>query len=319
MGVNDIKTYKESFFKGKDDAEICLRVWDNVAEPKGVVQIFHGMAEHSKRYNDFANYLNKRAFIVYANDHRGHGNTLKETDIPGYLGENGFYNIVEDEKMITDFIKKEYIGLPLFIIAHSFGSFIGQEYIIKYSNEIDGIILSGSAKQDGFDVKAAYVLTSIQNIFFDNKKEARFIDKLSFGSYGNRIKDKRTPLDWLSRDEEIVNKYINDKLCGYVAPIDFYYNLFKGFNKLYKPDRLKNISKSLPILIASGDMDPVGKYGRSVKRLYEQYNDLNISDVTLKLFKDCRHEILNETNKEEVYDYLYNWIENIIMQPQISR
>lgn len=304
-----METYRESFIKGIDEAKIYLRIWGNVTKPKGIIQIFHGMAEHSIRYNDFANFFNEKGYIVYANDHRGHGNTADAEKASGYLEENGFYNIVEDEKIISDLAKQEHSNLPLFIFAHSFGSFIGQEYIIRYSDNIDGIILSGSSKQDGLDVKAAYVLASIQNKFFDNTKEARLIDKLSFGSYGNRIKNKRTRFDWLSRDEKIVDDYINDQLCGYIAPIDFYYNMFKGFKKLYKPYRLNNILKTLPILIASGDMDPVGKYGNSVRRLYKQYKDLGIENVTLRLFKDHRHEIINEINREEVYDYIYSWIE----------
>ncbi|MCK9217165.1 MAG: lysophospholipase [Firmicutes bacterium] len=303
-----MNTYKETFIKGKNDVRICLRIWDNVANPKGVIQIFHGMAEYSIRYNDFANFLNGKGFLVYGNDHRGHGMTLKNTETPGFLGENGFYNIVEDTKIISDLIKNNYTGLPLFIFAHSFGSFIAQEYIVHYSNEIDGLILSGSAKQSGIDVKAAYILASMQNKLFDNRKEAKLIDRLTFGSYNKRIKKRKTEFDWLSHDGKIVDDYIKDRLCGYISPIDFYYNFFGGLKNLYKPKKMKNISKSLPILIISGSMDPIGKYGRLVEKLYEQYKSLNMENVTLRLIEDCRHEILNETNKKDVYDYIYNWI-----------
>ena len=303
-----MNTYKETFIKGKNGARICLRIWDNVANPKGVIQIFHGMAEYSIRYNDFANVFNDKGFVVYGNDHRGHGKTLTENETPGYLGKNGFYNIVEDEKVIFDLIKSNYADLPLFIFAHSFGSFIAQEYIIHYSKEINGVMLSGSAKQSGIDVKAAYMLASMQNKLFDNTKEAKLIDRLTFGSYSKRIKKKKTKFDWLSHDEKIVDDYIKDRLCGYISPIDFYYNFFGGLKNLYKPKKLENISKSLPILIISGEMDPIGKYGRLVEKLYKQYKSLNMENVTLRLIEDCRHEILNETNKEEVYDYIYNWI-----------
>ncbi len=302
----------EKYISGKNNKDIYLRIWDDVKEPRGVIQILHGMAEHSQRYSSFARFLNEKGFIVYGNDHRGHGKTLKDVETPGYLGENGFYNIVEDAKIISDLIKKEYANLPLFIFAHSFGSFIAQEYVTHYSKEINGIILSGSAKQDGLDVKAAYLLARLQNKIFDNTKEAKLIDYLSFGSYSKRIKEKRTKFDWLSQDEKIVNGYVEDRLCGYISPINFYYNFFGGLKNLYKSEKLERISKSLPILIISGDMDPVGKYGHLVRKLYKQYIDLNMENVILKLIEGGRHEILNERNKEVSYDYILKWIESYL-------
>lgn len=298
----------ETFVKGKDEMDIFLRIWDDVLNPKGVVQIFHGMAEHTARYDDFARFLNEKGYIVYADDHRGHGYSANKNNILGYVGDNGFYNIVEDEKIISNLIKENHQDLPLYIFAHSFGSFIGQEYIIKYSKDISGITLSGSAKQNGLDIRAGNILSNIQNKFFDNTLEAKLIDKLSFGSFNNKVENKRTEFDWLSRDNKEVDKYIKDELCGYISPINFYYNLFEGFKGLYKKERLNNIVKTLPILVLSGDMDPVGKYGKSVKRLYNQYNDLDIRDISLKLYPGGRHELLNEENKEEVYDYIYNWL-----------
>ena len=298
---------KKQFIEGIDGKEIFLRTWDNVINPIGVVQIFHGMAEHSGRYDDFAIFLNKKGFIVYADDHRGHGNS-KGDNVLGYIGHDGFNNVVEDEKIISDLIKEKHIGLPLYIFAHSFGSFVGQEYIIRYSNNINGIILSGSAKQNGIDIKAAYILASLQKRFFGDKLEANLLDKLSFGSYNNKIEKRRTKFDWLSRDEKEVDKYIIDNLCGYISPVNFYYNLFSGLKDLYKPDRLNKISKDLPTLILSGDMDPVGKYGKSVQSLYNQYVNLNIENVDIKLYEGGRHELLNEINKEEVYDFIFTWL-----------
>lgn len=297
------------FINVKDNMKIFLRVWDNVKNPKGVIQIFHGMAEHSGRYDDFAKYLNQNGYILYADDHRGHGYSQFDNKPLAYIGKDGFNNIVEDENIISEIIKEKYKDLPLYIFAHSFGSFVGQEYIIRYSKDINGIILSGSAKQSGIDVKIANILASIQNKLFDDKSEAKLIDKLSFGSYNDKINNQRTKFDWLSRDKDEVDKYIEDDFCGYISPINFYYNLFKGFENLYEIDRLRVISKKLPILIMSGDMDPVGKYGESVKELYNLYENLNIEDLNIQLFKDSRHELLNEINKKEVYKYILDWLE----------
>ncbi|MEG0296957.1 MAG: alpha/beta hydrolase [Clostridium sp.] len=298
---------REIFIKGLDNKEIFLRIWDYVEQPKAVVQIFHGMAEHSERYDDFAKYLNKQGYIVYSDDHRGHGKS-KDKNGFGHVGENGFNNIVEDENLITELIKREYKNIPVYIFAHSFGSFIGQEYITKYSKNIDGIILSGSAKQDGIEIKLAAVLAKIQRKLFNENEEARLIDKLSFGSFNKGIDNQRGKFDWLTRDTNEVDKYIEDENCGFISPINFYYNLFKGLNELYSIDKLNKISKVLPILILSGDRDPVGKYGKSVTRLYEQYRDLGVNNVSIKLYDDARHELLNEINKDEVYDYVGKWI-----------
>ena len=294
------------------DFKIFLRIWDEVENPKAIVQIFHGMAEHSERYDDFAKYLNSKGFIVYADDHRGHGLSVKEGSVQGYIGEDGFNRIVEDEKEISNLIRKSYKELPLYIFAHSFGSFIGQEYITKYSKEIDGIILSGSSKQDGIDLKMGKVLASIQKLLFNETAKAKLIDKLSFGAYNSKVKNRKTNCDWLSRDEKEVNKYLEDEKCGFISPINFYNHMFNGLSKLYKLEKLNKIDKNLSILVISGDEDPVGKYGIGVRRLHQQYVDLGLKNSAIKLYEGGRHELLNETNKHEVYDFIYNWLREIL-------
>lgn len=289
--------------------KVFLRIWDEVENPKAVVQIFHGMAEHSERYDHFAKFLNSKGFIVYADDHRGHGHSLKEGTVRGYVGEDGFNNIVEDEKEISNLIRKNHKGLPLYIFAHSFGSFIAQEYITRYSNEIDGVILSGSCKQDGIDIKLGKIVATMQNSLFKPTSEGKLIDKLSFGAFNSKVKNSKTNSDWISRDEKEVRKYLDDEMCAFISPINFYHNLFNGLSNLYHKEKLNKINKDLSILVISGDEDPVGKYGKGVMRLYEQYVDLGIKNSSVKLYEGGRHELLNETNKHEVYDFVHNWLE----------
>lgn len=303
---------KSILLERSQNFKVFLRIWDNVENPKGVVQIFHGMAEHSERYDDFAKHLNSKGFIVYADDHRGHGFSVKEGTVRGYIGEDGFNNIVEDEKEISNLIRKNHKGLPLYIFAHSFGSFIAQEYITRYSKEIDGVILSGSCKQDGIDIKLGKIVASIQKSLFKETSEGKLIDKLSFGAFNSKVKNRKTNCDWLSRDEKEVRKYLDDEMCAFISPINFYYNLFNGLSELYKEEKLKKIDKNLSILVLSGDEDPVGKYGKGVIRLHEQYIDLGIKNNSVKLYEGGRHELLNETNKHEVYDYVSNWLEENI-------
>lgn len=302
------KLEKSIFIDGVDNNKIFLRIWDNVKNPKGIVQIIHGMAEHSERYREFAEHLNKERYIVCADDHRGHGKSATHEREFGYLGKDGFNKVVEEEHMITEFMKKEYSDLPINIFAHSFGSFVGQEYITRYSNEINSIILSGTAKQDGIDIKLGYIVASIQRKLFDDKSKAKLIDKLSFGSFNKKVENPQHKFAWLTRDVREVEKYNNDEFCGFISTIDFYYNLFGGLKNLYNEEKLQKINKELPILVLAGDKDPVGKYGKSILALHKQYKDLGINKAEVKLFEEGRHELLNETNKLEVYEYVGAWV-----------
>lgn len=304
--------HKTTYISSHDGQKIFLRIWNQVEKPIGIVQIIHGMAEHSARYEMFAHFLNKKGYIVYADDHRGHGHSLTEEEVLGYIGDDGFQNIVKDEQLISELIKKKYPKLPLFIFAHSFGSFIGQEYIVQNSRKIDGIILSGSAKQNGLDAKMGRILATIQNAVLDNKKEAKLIDKLSFGIFNKKFKNQQPTASWLTRDTKVLEQYKKDELSGFVSSINFYYELFHAFKSLYQNKRLEKIEKDLPLLIISGDMDPVGKYGVAVQALYEQYKQLDLENVTLKLFEDARHELVNELNNQEVFSYINDWFSKVI-------
>ena len=304
--------YKTTYISSHDGQKIFLRIWDHVEKPIGIVQIIHGMAEHSGRYELFAHFLNKKGYIVYADDHRGHGHSLTPEEVFGYIGEDGFQNIVKDEQLISELIIKKYPKLPLFIFAHSFGSFIGQEYIILNSEKIDGIILSGSAKQNGLDIKMGRILATIQNVVLDNKKEAKLIDQLSFGAFNKKFKNQQPTSSWLTRDPQVLEQYKKDELSGFVSSINFYYELFHAFKSLYQNKRLEKIEKDLPLLIISGDMDPVGKYGAAVQALFEQYEQLDLENITLKLFKDARHELVNEVNNQDVFSYVNNWLSSVI-------
>lgn len=296
------------YFKSHDGKEIFLYTWDKVNNPIGVIQIFHGMAEHSARYDDFAKYLNTKGYIVYADDHRGHGKTARTVDALGYLGENGFDNIVKDEYFITKEIKSKYPSLPIFIFAHSFGSFIGQEYINRYSHQINGAIICGSAKQSGLDFRAGLAITNLIKLFGDESKQNIFLESIIFGSYNKKIKNNNAKFAWLSHDKTQVQKYENDPYCGTVFTPNFYRNMFIGFKGLYKKEKQNNINKTLPIFIISGKMDPVGKYGKTVEKLFNYYKNLNLTDVSIKLYPNKRHELLNEVNNLEIYDDIFNWI-----------
>lgn len=297
------------FFDAKDNKKIHTYVWNKTDDPKGIVQILHGMAEHGGRYADFAAFLNRNGFIVYANDHRGHGKTAQNPDEIGIIGQNGFELIISDAYVLFKMIKSKYPDLPVFILGHSFGSFLAQSFVIRYGSETEGVILSGSAKQDGPEIALGRVVASIQRIIFGENKKSYLIDKLGFGSYNKRIPDAKSKFAWLSHDNNEVEKYENDPLCGNVFSIGFYYYFFKALKGLYHYDKLAGIPKTLPVFIVSGDEDPVGDYGKRVSALYDFYRKSGFSNVQIKLYPGKRHEILNETGRQEAYDDILSWLE----------
>lgn len=297
------------FIKGKDGKEIFVYCWDEVKEPKGVVQIFHGMAEHAGRYKEFAKHLNNEGFIVYADDHRGHGKTAGSIEKLGCIGEDGFNKIVEDEAVIKNLIKEKHKGLPIIVFAHSFGSFIAQEYIMRYGSELAGTILCGSAARAGLDVYAGKTIAYMEKILFNDNKKSKLLDFLSFYNYNKKFKESESNFAWLTSDDQEIKKFQEDPLCGTIFTTGFYYYFLKGLTKLYHADRLNRIPKDLPIFIIAGEEDPVGNYGALVKKLYKNYVNLKIEKVDLKLYQDKRHEILNEIGREEVFYDVVSWIE----------
>jgi len=294
--------------KAKDGKELYIYCWDKVENPKAMLHIFHGMAEHAGRYREFAEYLNRNGIIVYASDHRGHGKTAGRVEELGYIGEDGFNAIVEDKHIIFEQMKQDHPELPMFLLGHSFGSFLAQEYILRYGSELKGVILSGSAAQKGPQVYAGRLISSFERLIFGEKKQSKLLDRLSFGNYNKRTGDSGHKFGWLSSDIKEVIKYEEDSFCGTIFTTGFYYYFMKGLTKLYKKSRLNLIPTELSIYIISGEEDPVGGYGKLVKQLFNMYKEIGIRDVQMKLYPGLRHEILNEVNKNKVYIDLLHWL-----------
>jgi len=297
--------------KGSNQKDIYLYYWSTPSKPKAVIQIFHGMAEHAGRYERFAHYMNDKDFAVYANDLRGHGKTAERLGEIGYIGEDGFNGIVEDQHIITETIKANHPNTPVVILAHSFGSFITQEYITRYGKDVSAVIMSGSSMIKGFQVIAGRILAIISKMIFSERKKSHLINKLSFGAYNRKIENPTSPFDWISRDKTEVRKYDLDPYCGIVLSINFYYYFFKGLAALYRDKKLNNIPKSLPIFMISGDNDPVSNYGKGVTKLYENYKRIGLQNVDIKLYEGARHEILNEINRVEVFEDIILFIKDV--------
>ncbi|MEG1509952.1 MAG: alpha/beta hydrolase, partial [Clostridia bacterium] len=291
---------KEINFKAYKDYELNLCIWDDVKNPKGVVQIVHGMAEHVKRYDVLAKFLNQNGYICLGDDHRAHGVTALKHGKLGQVTEDGdcFSDTVQDLVKITDYAKETY-KLPVVIFGHSYGSFLVQRYIQITSTKVAGAIICGSACQNIFALKIGRVIANMQQKMFGKNKDGKMLNGMVFGAYDIPYKKEIKHFGWVTSDAHERDIYLKDEMCGYVMSIGFFRSFFYGLKNLYTNENLASIRKDLPVLLISGDKDPVGGKGKLVNKLYDVYTKW-LNNVSIKLYKDKRHEIINETNRNEV-------------------
>lgn len=304
---------KRSFtFQGSDGKEIFARQWlpDDKTVLKAVLQVAHGMAEHGSRYEDFARFLAGNGFAVYVNDHRGHGKTAGSLENIGFFAkENGWDLVVEDMHLLTGVIRRYHPDRPVFLFGHSMGSFLSRDYISRYGEDISGCILSATASDPGLLGYAGIVISAVESLVRGKQAASPLMDKLSFGSFNKRFKPERTKFDWLSRDEKTVDRYVDDPYCGTVFTAGFFSDLLKGIKKIHTPQNFKNVPRDLPVFILAGKNDPVGNFGKGVEKVCKKYQQQGLKDLTIKLYDDGRHEMLNEINRQEVYRDISDWLE----------
>ena len=296
-------------FLASDGKTLKLAVWDEVKEPKGIVQIAHGMAEHIGRYDAFARYLNENGFIVAGDDHRAHGLTA-----PNALGKCGDYDLfertVEDEREITIFLKRTY-SLPVILFGHSYGSFLTQAFLEYYGDRIDGAVIGGSAKMQGFQVVGGSLVANMACLFGRAKKEGKLLANMSFGMYNKKFSEGT----FISSLVEECEKYNNTWGCGFVLSNNFYRGFFKGLKTLYKKKNYVKIDTNKPLLLISGSNDPVGNMGKSVKDLYNFYADtIGVKEVDCVLYEGVRHEYFNDTSKQKAFDAVLDFCNGLLIE-----
>lgn len=281
-------------------------------EKKGIIQIAHGMAEHHERYEDFIEFLNNNGFIVYINDHLGHGKSVANDNELGYFGKKaGYIYLVEDMKKLSDIAKEENSGLPFIFFGHSMGSMLARLYTERYGNEINGVVYCGTTGPNAAAAIGITLTKTIAKLKGDHYR-SELINNLAFGTYNNKIKPKRTAFDWLTTDNEIIDKYIADPYCGFLFTAYGYRDLMTLISVISRSDWYTSVPSDLPIYIIAGTDDPVGAYGKGIRTVYNGLVDSNHNDVSLKLYDGMRHEILNEPTKADVYRDILAWIETII-------
>ena len=279
-----------------------------------VLQIAHGMVEFIDRYENFAAFLASKGILVVGNDHIGHGGSVKSEEDWGYFGENGNRILLDDMHELTRLTKEKYPNLPYFLLGHSMGSFYARQYLGEFGNELDGAIIMGTGLEPLFVVKGGMFLCKLIALFKGWRYRSNFVNQVAFGSYGKKFEPLRTRADWLSKDEALVDWYINEPRCSFLFTLNAYYSMFEGIARLHDKKLLEKVPKDLPIFFVSGEDDPVGSFGKEVVYSVETLKEVGVKNIDLKLYPNDRHEILNETDKETVYADLYEWLMKHIRQ-----
>ena len=276
-------------------------------EPKASLLILHGMAEHKERYQDFAGFLADNGIDVFTYNHRGHGTDQKIKDLGFFADKNGHQIVIDDVINVSKYVKKNNRSSKFFLMGHSMGSLIARNVIQTYS-DYDGVIIMGTSFPPRLVSKAGLFIGRLHVKMKGPKSISPFMNALMFGNKRYTALATRTAFDWLSRSHPVVGAYMNDPYCGFMCTASFYRDLLKLVLNSSKKSLIKKTDRNLALFIISGDHDPVGGYGTEIKKFISTLKILQFNNIESKLYPECRHELLNELNKEEVYEDILNWI-----------
>jgi len=302
-----MKTEEFSYI-ADDGKSVHVYHWSPEADARACVLVAHGMAEHAARYARFAESLTQAGYEVWAPDHRGHGKTASEGELGWLADRDGFRRVVEDLHGLALRIKSDRPGKKLFLFGHSWGSFLSQGYISLYGSELSGCILSGTAGDGGVTVKAGRVVAALGCALKGQKAKAPLMDTMSFGAFNKTFQPARTKFDWLSRDPAEVDKYIASPLCGFLCTYGFFRDLLAGLSWIHAPATMAGVPKNLPLHMFAGARDPVGAATGSFDWLFDRYKSLGIIKLSKKLYPEGRHEVLNDTCREEATTDVIAWL-----------
>ncbi|MBP3636242.1 MAG: alpha/beta hydrolase [Clostridia bacterium] len=293
-------------FSSSTGLRLDYRLWLPEGQPRAVIQLVHGMAEHIDRYDATARALADVGFAVVGHTHLGHGTQAR---IKGYFAEkDGWQHLIEDVHLLRQRTQQHLPGVPYVLLGHSMGSFVVRCYLMQYADDLSGAILSGT----GFFPKPVALLglgvAKLVCLFGGEKKPSKLINSIAFGSSNKLFKPARTDFDWLTRDEAIVDAYVADPYCGFIFTGSAYRDFFSGLNRLTK---VEGVPADLPVLLFSGEKDPVGS-GNGVQKVAEQLRKAGVKQVDVKLYPDARHEMFNELNRQEVWQDVAEWVNKLV-------
>lgn len=296
---------KEEFFYPSADGEHTIHavLWRPEGPVRGVVQIVHGICEYALRYAPFAQFLTGHGFAVTGNDHLGHGQSVKDPSEYGYFTQ--WSHLVRDVRALRELVGEKLPGLPYFLLGHSMGSFVARTYLIDYPGTVTGCALSGTAHHPPVGVALGKLVTS----FGDPKKVNKVFYALSVGAYNKSFAPTRTSADWICRDPQVVDAYLADPMCNFPTKGGMNHAMMTGLGRVGNAGELAKMDKATPVYFFAGDRDPVGSMGRGVRKVYALFQKAGVRDLTLKLYPGGRHEMLNETNKDQVFADVLAWLE----------
>ncbi len=292
--------------------QIFVRQWEpKEGAPRGIVQIVHGISEYIDRYDGAARFLAERGFIVVGDDHLGHGRTASGPEESGFFAEQkGWHTVAADVHQLRTLTGEKYPDLPYFLLGHSMGSFLARTCLIDWPGTISGAIISGTGQEPAAVVTAGWHLANVICKTSGARTHSDLIEKIAFGAYNKGFAPARTRADWISRDEDVVNAYIADPLCDFMPTAGMFRDMMEGLRYIAKKSNLAKMDPTTPILFISGDKDPVGQNGKTVRKVVEFFHTAGCKDTVVHLYPGGRHEMLNEINREEVYADVLSWLES---------
>ena len=290
--------------------QVSARWWRPEGTPRAVVQLVHGISEHMGRYDAFACFLAEHGFAVVGHDHLGHGKTALDPSEYGWFGDkDGWKSVLKDVHALFLQASAAYPDLPYFLMGHSMGSFVVRGFLIFWPGAVDGAILSGTGQESPLTVAAGRLLSALFTRLSGPRAHSRLLNALSMGAYNRQFRPNRTGADWISRDQAVVDAYLADPLCRFLPTVSMFHDMMVGLQLLAKKENLRKMDRDTPVYFFSGDKDPVGASGAGVKKVAGWFRDAGVKDVTVKLYADGRHEMLNERNRAQVYQDVLAWLE----------
>lgn len=291
--------------------QIFARQWvPESGQPKAVIQIIHGISEYIDRYTPVARFLTDQGYVVVGNDHLGHGRTAAGPEEYGFFCEkDGWHTVTADVRRLRVLMGQKYPGLPYFILGHSMGSFLARTYLIDWPGTVTGAILSGTGQEPSALISMGWQLSNIVCKSSGPRTHSKLVEHLAFGAYNTQFAPTRTRADWISRDEEVVDAYVADPLCSFMPTAGMFRDMMEGLQYIAQKSNLKKMDPTTPILFFSGDKDPVGQNGKGVLKVVDFFHQTGCQDVTVHLYPDGRHEMMNETNRVEVFHDILAWLE----------
>ena len=310
------KVKEETFTLPSNDRRTTLHgiCWIPEGNVTAVMQLCHGMSEYIGRYQDFARYLAAKGILVVGHDHLGHGDSVVTEKDYGYFAKRkGNRTLIRDIHSVYKRTKKQYPDVPYILFGHSMGSFLARQYLCRYGEGLDGAVLCGTGHQPKAVLEAGLILSGLEAMPAGWRHRSRIVWWLSFGNFNKRFHPCRTESDWLCRNEETVDAYLADPKCGIPFTLNGYYNLFLGMLKISDRRYLECMPRTLPVLFIAGGDDPVGNFGKGVKKVVSTFREIGMEQVECRIYEGLRHEILNEAEEDRkmVYEDVYGWLEKI--------